>query len=126
MGLARPSDPYGMTASPAWVEADEEVMRTYAGAFAAISQKVQSQLREARGESSHLFSNEPKWSGGGAVAASGSLQKRIADLEARCAELKGCVDLFVDAYDAVNDAKSKIIEIVGEANSCIQAVQESC
>ena len=81
MGIGRPSDPYGMTDSPAWPEVDENILRTCAEAFETASKTVGSQLDSAKEERLQIFGGVGIWSGGGATAASSALDKRITDLE---------------------------------------------
>ncbi len=50
MGIPRPPDPHGLTKSPAWVDTDEDVMRTYSGAFSSVLEQVRAQLERSRGE----------------------------------------------------------------------------
>ncbi len=55
MGIGRPFDPYSTTKPQAWVDADEDVLRTYISAFQSVSMKVSAQLEIAKGERLELF-----------------------------------------------------------------------
>ncbi|MGV0655119.1 hypothetical protein ABQE48_14745 [Mycolicibacterium thermoresistibile] len=82
-------------------------MRTYSGAFSSVLEQVRAQLERSRGERSQLFNGAAIWSGDGAAAANNLFKGRITDLETRSAELKACIELFTNAYDAVVGAKEK-------------------
>lgn len=114
-----------MTDAPAWVDTDEDVLRTYAAAFSTVLEKVEAQEEKAKGERSQLFNQVGVWSGGGAIAADGAFEERISDLAARGIDLQACVKLFNDAHEAIVDVKGKITEIVNEANEYINEVQNS-
>jgi hypothetical protein len=63
-----------MTEPLAWVDADEDVLRIYANAFASVSATVSAQLESARRERGEIFDGATLWSGGAADAAHGALQ----------------------------------------------------
>ncbi len=75
MGISRPLDPYGMTDPPAWPEVDEDALQRCADAFDQVSKTVGAQLDSAKQERIQMFGGVGIWSGGGANAASSSLDK---------------------------------------------------
>ena len=124
MGISRPPDPYGLTNPPAWPEVDEDVLRTCADAFDNASKAIGAQLDSAKQERTQMFGGIGIWSGGGADAASSSLDKRIADLESVKEKLDASAELFSNAVTAVVNAKNQIISNVEIANKMLDWVRD--
>lgn len=122
MGVPKPDDPYGMTASPAWPEADEDALETLSQTFknAASTLRVQSEL--AQHEQAMIFTGVALWSGGSASAANGVLGQRIAELQGLATRLQAAGDLLHNCSEAVRDAKKQIFSNVENANEDIAAV----
>src|SRR5690606_34156235 len=83
MAIPKPDDPHGTTAPLAWVYTDEDILRAYSDAFAAVAKTVSIQLESAEAERSQIFEGVGLWSGSAAGAAHGALNNRIIDLKAR-------------------------------------------
>ena len=71
-----------------------------------------------------MFGGIGIWSGGGADAASSSLDKRIADLESVKEKLDASAELFSNAVTAVVNAKNQIISNVEIANKMLDWVRD--
>lgn len=50
MAIPKPDDPHGTTAPLAWVYTDEDILRAYSDAFAAVAKTVSIQLESAEAE----------------------------------------------------------------------------
>ena len=71
-----------------------------------------------------MFGGIGIWSGGGADAASSSLDRRIADLESVKEKLDASAELFSNAVTAVVNAKNQIISNVEIANKMLDWVRD--
>ncbi len=125
MGIGRPDDPYGMTAPPAWPEADEDVVNSCADTFDGVAKTVAAQWQSAVEERSTMFHGVGIWSGKGATAAWRALDKRVDDLEAVKKKFEASAQLFRDSHDAVKRAKEEIIDNVNFANNLIKTILKS-
>ena len=123
MGIARPPDPYGMTAPPAWPDVDEDILRGCRNAFDTVLKTVTTQWEAAKRERPQMFEGAGLWSGGAADAAHKALRERIADLESVKGKLQASVDLFDNCIKEVVDAKNQIIDIVDIAHNLIDKIQ---
>ncbi len=123
MGIARPPDPYGMTAPPAWPDVDEDILRGCRDAFDTVLKTVTTQWEAAKRERPQMFEGAGLWSGGAADAAHKALRKRIADLESVKDKLQASVNLFDNCIKEVVDAKNQIIDIVDIAHNLIDKIQ---
>ena len=123
MGIARPPDPYGMTAPPAWPDVDEDILRGCRDAFDTVLKTVTTQWEAAKRERPQMFEGAGIWSGGAADAAHNALRERIADLESVKDKLQASVDLFDNCVKEIVDAKNQIIDIVDIAHNLIDNIQ---
>ena len=123
MGIARPPDPYGMTAPPAWPDVDEDILRGCRDAFDTVLKTVTTQWEAAKRERPQMFEGAGIWSGGAADAAHNALRERIADLESVKDKLQASVDLFDNCVKEIVDAKNQIIDIVDIAHNLIDKIQ---
>ena len=123
MGIARPPDPYGMTAPPAWPDVDEDILRGCRDAFDTVLKTVTTQWEAAKRERPQMFEGAGIWSGGAADAAHKALRERIADLESVKGKLQASVDLFNNCIKEIVDAKNQIIDIVDIAHNLIDKIQ---
>ena len=123
MGIARPPDPYGMTAPPAWPDVDEDILRGCRDAFDTVLKTVTTQWEAAKRERPQMFEGAGIWSGGAADAAHKALRERIADLESVKDKLQASVDLFNNCVKEIVDAKNQIIDIVDIAHNLIDKIQ---
>ena len=113
-----------MTDPPAWPEADEDVLKNCRDAFEDVSKTLGAHLDSAKQERTQIFGGVGIWSGGGANAASSSLDKRIADLESVKERLEGSAKLFSNSATAVVGAKDQIINNVEAANKILDWVRD--
>ena len=123
MGIARPPDPYGMTAPPAWPDVDEDILRGCGDAFDTVLKTVTTQREAAERERPQMFEGVGIWSGGAADAAHDALRQRIADLESLRDKLQASVDLFDYCVREVVNAKNLIIDVVDIAHNFIDRIQ---
>lgn len=124
MGISKPADPHGTTAPNAWPDINEDELRALADAFDTVSRTVSSQLDAAQRQKAQMFAGVGIWSGGAAGAASKSLDAHISELSSLKSALADAVKFFNKSYDAVVNAKNKIVENVENANKAIDAINQ--